>query len=207
MQDKSREFLIEEWRSVKGYERHLQISSFGRIKRLASNTLKLNRSKLGKVFWHNTKVKEKILKQQKDRRGYHRVKTQVNGKVVNFIIHREVAKVFIPNPENKPCVNHIDGVKSNNNVPNLEWVTNQENIVHSYAIGLHKAKIGEEAGRFSGAVEAYTKDTNQFVCTMYGNLDMAANGFDYRLVSAVLKGKRKSHNGCIFIKLNLGAKQ
>jgi hypothetical protein len=93
-------FNDEVWIDVLEYEGVFQVSNMGRFKRLASNTLKWNKSKLGKTFLHNTKVCEKILKQQKDKRGYLRIKTQVNGKIVNFIVHREIAKVFIPNPEN-----------------------------------------------------------------------------------------------------------
>lgn len=52
--------------------------------------------------------------------------------------HRVIAKSFIPNPENKPCVNHIDGNKSNNHVNNLEWCTQSENIQHSFDTGLLK---------------------------------------------------------------------
>lgn len=194
----------EVWLDVADYAGVFQVSNLGRFKRLASNTLKWNKSKLGKPFLHNTKVTEKIFKQQTDRRGYLRVKTQVDGDTVNFIVHREVAKVFLPNPENKRCVNHKDGVKCNNKLSNLEWVTDQENLVHSYVTGLHKAKTGEESIRFSGAVDAYDKETNEFICRMYGNIDMKTKGFDFRLVSAVLKGKRKSHNGCTFIKIKLG---
>ena len=65
-----------------------------------------------------------------------------NNKQKVFSIHREVAKAFIPNPENKPQVNHIDGNKQNNDVSNLEWVTNSENQLHAYQLGLNKAVKG-----------------------------------------------------------------
>ena len=60
------------------------------------------------------------------------------GKIKSFLIHRLVAKAFIPNPENKPCVNHIDGNKSNNKISNLEWVTHSENMAHAKSKGLSK---------------------------------------------------------------------
>lgn len=199
MQDKNQEYLTEEWKPIQGFEEDFEISSFGRIKRLASNTLKLNRSKLGKVFWHNTKVKEKILKPTLQRNGYFLLRTAVNGTRVSFMIHQEVARAFVTNSECKPIVNHIDGCKTNNNYYNLEWCTVSENAHHH-----HKTKtydtFGKIAKAFTGSVTAYNKDTGEFVCIMSGSKEMKESGFDFRLVSAVLTGKRKSHNGCYFTK-------
>lgn len=64
-----------------------------------------------------------------------------------FLVHRLVAETFIPNPENKPTVNHIDGNKTNNCINNLEWATSHEQSVHSFANGLNYARKGEEANR------------------------------------------------------------
>ena len=75
-----------------------------------------------------------------DRSGYHEV--ILNGK--QYRVHRLVAEAFIPNPENKPCVNHKDGNKKNNKVNNLEWCTYSENTVHAYQTGLEKRMCGEQ---------------------------------------------------------------
>ena len=80
--------------------------------------------------------------------GYHEIALcrwdHKNRKYI--LIHRLVALMFIPNPYNKPAVNHKDGNKSNNYIWNLEWVTNSENVQHAYSTGLHKIRRGEEIG-------------------------------------------------------------
>ena len=69
-----------------------------------------------------------------------------------FKIHKAIAETFINNPENKPFVNHIDGNKLNNNINNLEWVTNQENVIHAHKMGLTHPLKGEQH-RFSKLTE------------------------------------------------------
>lgn len=71
-----------------------------------------------------------------DRHGYRRTSLWIGGKKVNRLIHRLVAEAFIPNPDNKPCVNHKDGDKMNNHKDNLEWCTVKENTTHAWETGL-----------------------------------------------------------------------
>ena len=108
--------MEEIWKDIKGYEELYQISNFGRIKSFY---------KKGKIL----KTSYQYMKY-----GYIREKIDLskNGKKKSLKVHRLVAEAFIPNPENKPQINHIDGNPLNNNVFNLEWCTNQENIIHSY---------------------------------------------------------------------------
>lgn len=101
----------EEWREIEGFNGRYKISSFGRI---ASN-------------WGGWKVKTlSVLKS-----GYFYTDLYLKSKRIRFQIHRLVATTFIPNPENKPQVNHKDGNKLNNHVNNLEWVTVSENALHA----------------------------------------------------------------------------
>ena len=76
-----------------------------------------------------------------DRCGYHEI--VLNGKP--YRVHRLVAEAFIPNTENKPCINHKDGNKQNNNADNLEWCTHSENTIHSFKNGLQK-KVHNQYG-------------------------------------------------------------
>lgn len=83
----------------------------------------------------------KVYKHITDRAGYKRVYlTGTNSKRSNLAVHRLLAMTYIPNPDNKPCVNHIDGDKTNNNLLNLEWCTHKENTHH--AINTLGIKIG-----------------------------------------------------------------
>lgn len=111
----------EVWKDVPGYEKSYQASTFGRIKSLKR---KVNHPKGGLKT-----VNEKILKPVK-LGGYRHI---CLGRKNPILIHRIVAKTFIPNPLNKPCVNHIDGDKKNNKLSNLGWVTYSENEKHSYS--------------------------------------------------------------------------
>lgn len=86
----------------------------------------------------------KLLTPQLNSKGYLKISFSVKHKPHNRLIHRLVAIAFIPNPNSKPQVNHIDGNKLNNNVSNLEWVTNSENQKHSIANGLRKVPKGSE---------------------------------------------------------------
>ena len=91
----------------------------------------------GKIF---SKRSNRYLKLNPKDNGYIYIELNVGGQPYYKRVHRLVAEAFIPNPENKPYVNHIDGNKSNNNVSNLEWVTDSENAKHCIKLGLIKAR-------------------------------------------------------------------
>ena len=87
--------------------------------------------------------KRRRLKPWLDLRGYLKVRFYFDKKKKNFSVHRLVATAFIPNLENKPEVNHINGIKVDNRVENLEWATCLENVHHAFSTGLRKT--GEDS--------------------------------------------------------------
>jgi hypothetical protein len=92
----------------------------------------------------------KILKPIKTTKGYVKVNLRVDGREINIQVHRLVAIAFIPNPENKPEVNHKNGIHDDNRLSNLEWVTQEENLRHAYDTGLVKHKDKRYAGYLHG---------------------------------------------------------
>ena len=95
---------------------------------------------IGKVLNQKT---GRILKTDLSPSGHHRVILCINGQPKRYYLHRLVATEHVPNPDNKPFINHKDGNKNNNHKSNLEWVTCQENTIHAFEIGLRSR--GEDA--------------------------------------------------------------
>lgn len=119
--------MEEVWKDIQGYEGIYQISNLGRAKSL---------ERLIPCAYGMRKIPEKIMKPALNTDGYWRVKLIKGELKKNRKVHRLVAEAFIPNPEGKRCVNHIDGNKNNNCVDNLEWVTHKENMEHAAENGL-----------------------------------------------------------------------
>lgn len=117
---------MEIWKPIEGYEGLYEVSNRGRVRSLDRYTTG-NRNRL---------LKGKVLKNRLNELSYCTVQLCLNGKPKSVRVHRLVAKAFIPNPDNKPFVNHIDGNPINNDVLNLEWCTQKENINHAYENGL-----------------------------------------------------------------------
>ena len=119
--------MEEIWKDIEGYEGLYQVSNFGNVKSLS----KMWKSGSGYYI-----QKEIILKQQLKSKRYLGVGLTKNKKWKNFLVHRLVAEAFLENPNHYNQINHIDCNKLNNNIENLEWCSQEQNLEHAYKNGL-----------------------------------------------------------------------
>lgn len=168
--------MVEVWKDIKDYEGLYQVSNLGRVK-------SLDRFVVNRLLKGNIKITKT------DFYGYIPVSFTKNGKRKTFKVHRLVAKTFIDNNDNKPCVNHINGVKHDNVLSNLEWVTYKENFSHALNMGLRK-KINYERS-------IIMLDLNGNKLLIFDNVKegaIAING-NSPCIHQVLSGKRKQMYG------------
>ena len=184
MLDKGFKKEVEEWRDIKGYEGFYQVSNMGRVKTLAHETIRKNGRKLS--------VRERILKLGTDKDGYLLVNLcNGSGKIKTVKVHRLVCEAFHKNPENKPCVNHIDENKTNNIASNLEWCTVKENNNH----GTHNARGAKNRSK---AVGQYTTD-GKLIKIWQAIIEVERQlGFDLGYICKVAKGKAKTAYGYVW---------
>jgi len=141
---------VEIWKPVVGLELEFEISSYGKLRSIDRWLNKLSKTRTPYVYLRKGRDRITILQKS----GY--ISATLNNKT--FIVHRLVAQAFISNPENKRCVNHIDGNKSNNYYKNLEWCTHSENAYHA-----HRTKL---AFSYNGVQNVHSKLTEDDVRTI-----------------------------------------
>jgi hypothetical protein len=127
---------LEIWKDIKDYEGHYQVSNLGRVKSLA-RVVECRKD----VFVNK---KEKFLSHWDCGKGYRKVKLSKDGIEKSMRVHRLVAETFLQNPELKLEVNHINGVKDDNRVENIEWCTSSENTIHALK---NKLKISQKGSK------------------------------------------------------------
>lgn len=129
---------MEEWRIISGFEEY-EISTYGRVRSID----RIYVDSMGRTYYKTGKILK--LQYQKDKYGYTQVMVGLShrGKMYRLLVHRLVAKAFIPNPNNYPQINHIDEDSTNNCVENLEWCNAKYNTNYKELIkrrSLHKRK-------------------------------------------------------------------
>jgi hypothetical protein len=119
---------MEQWKEIAGYEGIYEVSDAGNVRSIIAR----KNSYFGKIMAARLRPN-----------GYRQFTLTRDGVVRYFKASRLVATAFIPNPENKPTVNHKNGIKHDDCLSNLEWATFQENSQHAYDTGLAKPRLGE----------------------------------------------------------------
>ncbi len=173
----------EKWKDIRGYEGLYKISNLGRVKSL----------------WPCRRgSKPRILKNLKQKVGYSGIELCKNKKHTRFNIHRLVGIAFIKNPLNKPQVNHINGVKTDNRVENLDWCTRSENEYHSYRALGKKAGLSNKFGKLHPASRPVIQldKENNYVAEFECAADAARKcGFSEEGIRLVCMKKTNSSGG------------
>jgi len=174
---------MEVWKDVVGFEGIYEVSDKGNIRTVEGKITSNSR--------YNVRVwKQRIIKLKHDRNGYKRVSLWKSGKHYDWLVHRLVAIAFIPNPNDYPMINHIDGISNNNCIDNLEWCDSNHNVNHAFDNGLiysqrvtlyrcldgYKSEFRSvsKACEFLGRSRTYVYDKN-------GKIISGSNGIEYRV--------------------------
>lgn len=192
MEEVWKDIYFEDKGIIYDYTGLYQISNLGRIKVLTREYLIYN----ALIKKENIrKVREHFLKKANSN-GYERVTLCKNGKSKQFSVHRLVAYAFLENPKNFPIVNHINNVKNDNNVNNLEWCDNSHNQKHAYRTGKQKPRLGAE-NVLSKKVLQYDKNMNlikEYSCLQ----ETEKYGFYWKSVGRACRKERKTYKKYIW---------
>lgn len=174
---------MEIWKAIEGTDGKYEVSNTGKVR--SNNYLGHGKTKELKLW---------------DNEGYQRVTLRIGGKKRNWLIHRLVAATFIPNPENKPEVNHKDGDKHNNRANNLEWSTRKENLDHADNTGLRDGSVAallKSNKKLQRPIIATNVETGEE--TYYPSIQAAQRAIGTRDINAVLSGKQHKAKGYTFV--------
>ena len=172
--------MKEIWKDIPGYDGVYQVSSFGKIR--------------------NSKML--ILKQNTIKGNYKRISLHKNKKIKNYLVHRLVGEVFIPNPLNKKEINHKDFDPTNNCVDNLEWVTSSENSKYSYDYSKNQCKreINRNFCKEKFSKEVLQFDKNNNFIKKWSSIHQINNKLGYSVsnISRCCRNEQKLANGYIW---------
>jgi hypothetical protein len=157
------------WADIPGYEGIYQVSRIGQVRRAGTG---------------------KLIKPTVFSCGYCYVSLTKDKVATKYRVHRLVAFCFVSNPNDKPHVNHLDGVKTNNRADNLEWCTPSENIHHRHDV------LGQTpAGRLRSVAVTATSEDGSKVLQFASLHEAQRNGFIATNISKCLRGERQTHLG------------
>jgi hypothetical protein len=199
--------MKEVWKDVVGYEGLYEVSNLGNVKSL---------SRKARVKNGYRTIRERILKYTENALGYRQVVLCKDLTYNKLLVHRLVAQAFIPNPDNLPCINHIDGLPQNNCVNNLEWCTysyNSNYYLCKTKQSEHMLKRYRNNPEFLAECKARLDNWHKAQSKKVCQLDMNYNlikvwnstsetdlyGFIHSNVCNCANGKRKTHHGYIWI--------
>lgn len=191
----------EIWKPVVGFEGLYEVSSYGRVRTVLHYTKRGNSD--------HALVKERILKFFLSRKGYYCIKLRKDGAAIHKKVHRLVAEAFLPNPENKTQIDHIDTNKLNNAVSNLRWATPSENKNNALTRALHSQIQSQEvviekcmSGRAANGAKTRRRPVRQYdnvgnFIAEYPSMVNAqtATGIKTNFISSACSGKIRMAGG------------
>lgn len=181
---------MEIWKDITGYKSLYQVSNLGRVRRLTRKV----KHKNGHLYL----VRGRVLKLMRTSLGYDLVMVHKNNVSKRFSVHRLVLMTFCPNSNKKLVGNHLNGIRYDNRLVNLEWCTPSENVLHSYKSGRKIGKRGESSHLSRLTTEIVLKIIETYKSGLYSQQEVADMfGIKQPTVQNICSGKRWGHLNAI----------